>query len=80
MGTDILESQGQSLTMGNNLYIHVEADTGIEADRVFAGLSSGGEVEMPMAKTEWAEKYGVCADRFGVKWMVSFTGSVKFEL
>jgi PhnB protein len=33
---------------------------------------------MPLQKTEWAEKYGICADRFGVQWMVSYTGSAQF--
>jgi len=33
---------------------------------------------MPLQATAWAEKYGSCADRFGVQWMVSYAGSVQF--
>lgn len=33
---------------------------------------------MPLQKTDWAEKYGVCADKFGVQWMVNYTGNVQF--
>src|SRR3546814_11564067 len=33
---------------------------------------------MPLQKVEWAEKFVICADRFGVQWMVSHTGDVKF--
>jgi PhnB protein len=33
---------------------------------------------MPLQRTDWAEKYGRCKDRFGVEWMVSYTGSVQF--
>ena len=33
---------------------------------------------MPLNKTEWAELYGICVDKFGVQWMVSYTGSVTF--
>jgi PhnB protein len=33
---------------------------------------------MPLQPTEWAEKYGSCTDRFGVQWMVSYTGNVQF--
>ena len=80
MGTDVLESQGRPLAMGNNFYIALEADTESEADRLFNHLSSGGGVEMPLQKTEWAEKYGICSDQFGVQWMMSYTGSVQFSL
>lgn len=41
-----------------------------EADRVFAALSEGGQVQMPLAKTFWSPKFGMVADRFGVSWMV----------
>jgi len=78
MGTDALESMGQSLTFGNNSYISLEADEPEEAERLFGALSEGGNVEMPLQKTEWAEKYGSCADRYGVQWMVSYTGDVRW--
>ena len=42
-----------------------------EAERVFAALGQGGTVEMPLAKTFWAPKFGMLEDRFGVSWMVS---------
>jgi len=42
-----------------------------EAERVFAALSEGGLVTMPLEKTFWAPKYGMLQDRFGVGWMVS---------
>jgi PhnB protein len=78
MGTDVIESQGRA-TIGNNFYIVVEAESAEEADRVFDALAEGGSVEMPLQRTEWAEKYGMCADRFGVQWMMDYTGSVEFK-
>ena len=42
-----------------------------EAERVFAALSDGGLVTMPLEKTFWAPKFGMLKDRFGVGWMVS---------
>ncbi|MFZ1221280.1 MAG: VOC family protein [Chthoniobacterales bacterium] len=42
-----------------------------EATRVFAALSEGGLVTMPLAKTFWAPQFGILQDRFGVGWMVS---------
>ncbi|HEX7003573.1 MAG TPA: VOC family protein [Trueperaceae bacterium] len=78
MGTDAPESMGFKVTFGNNSYIYVEADSAGDAERLFGALSKGGKVEMELAKTEWAEKYGSFTDKFGVQWMISYTGDVQF--
>jgi PhnB protein len=41
-----------------------------EAERMFAALGNGGQVQMPMAKTFFSPRFGMVADRFGVSWMV----------
>lgn len=41
-----------------------------ESERVFAALSDGGHVIMPLAKTFWSPSFGMTTDRFGVTWMV----------
>jgi PhnB protein len=41
-----------------------------DADRVFAALSDGGEVRMPLGKTFWSPRFGMLQDKFGVGWMV----------
>jgi PhnB protein len=41
-----------------------------EAEKLFAALSDGGQVQMPLAKTFFSERFGMVADRFGVGWMV----------
>ena len=41
-----------------------------EAERVFAALGDGGQVQMPLAKTFFSSRFGMVADRFGVSWMV----------
>jgi PhnB protein len=40
------------------------------AERLFAALGDGGQVQMPLAKTFFASRFGMVADRFGVSWMV----------
>lgn len=72
MATDSLESLGQKLTLGNNYYICISPDSREEADRLFAGLSDGGNVEMPLQDVFWGDYFGSTADRFGVQWMISF--------
>jgi PhnB protein len=42
-----------------------------EADYLFAALSEGGQVKMPIQKTFWAERFGMLEDRFGIPWMVN---------
>lgn len=41
------------------------------AERVFAGLSDGGSVQMPLGKTFWSPLFGMVKDRLGVQWMIS---------
>jgi PhnB protein len=42
-----------------------------DAERVFAALSEGGSVHMPIAETFWAERFGMFTDKFGVAWMIN---------
>lgn len=42
-----------------------------EADRVFAALADGGQVQMPLARTFWSPRFGMLSDRFGLGWMVN---------
>jgi PhnB protein len=80
MGTDVIPATGQPpVSFGNSTYIMLDADSTEEAQRLFDGLVAGGTAEMPMSKTEWAESYGCCIDKYGIRWMVNYTGSVVFE-
>ncbi len=78
MGSDVASSWREGFVMGTNTYTHLEVESPEAADRLFRALSEGGKVGMPLDRTEWAEKFGDCVDRFGVRWMVSYTGSVVF--
>ena len=72
MATDTLESMGQKLTYGNNSHLAVDAESEKEADTLFNSLAAGGTTVMPMEKMFWGSYFGMCVDRFGVQWMVSF--------
>ena len=68
MGTDMLESMGHKLKIGNNTTISLEADSKEEVDRLYKALSEGGsEMNAPM-QMFWGY-WGVCLDRFGIRWM-----------
>jgi PhnB protein len=51
--------------------VHLGVGTEAEAERVFAALAEGGSIGMPMEETFWAKRFGMCVDRWGVKWMVN---------
>lgn len=72
MATDTLECLGQKLVPGNNVHISIHPESKAEADRIFAALSAGGKVEMPMADQPWSDYYGSFKDKFGVQWMVNY--------
>lgn len=60
--------QGQPNFQGFSLALTV-AD-GAEAERLFAALGDGGQVQMPLGKTFFASHFGMVTDRFGVLWMI----------
>lgn len=72
MGSDTPEFMGQHNENENRSKISISAESKEEADHLFNGLSSGGEIEMPMADSPWGSYFGMLRDKFGFEWMVSF--------
>jgi PhnB protein len=60
--------QGKPNFKGISLSLTVAKEA--EAEGLFAALSEGGKVQMPLAKTFFSPRFGMVADRFGVSWMV----------
>lgn len=74
LGSDVFGSWGESFQRGNDFYINLEPENPEEAKQLFENLSEGGQIEMPLQKTEWAEYFGMCSDPFGIRWMVNYEG------
>ncbi|MEU0543094.1 VOC family protein [Nocardia sp. NPDC005978] len=71
MGSDV--PPGQTVNTANPGYsVSLDVDSAAEAERVFTALSAGGDVAMPLGKTEWAESFGMVTDKFSVPWMVNY--------
>jgi PhnB protein len=68
MGSDGMPGKPPPQPQGFDVCLRVESDT--EAERIYAALSEGGRVAMPMAETFFAHRFGSLVDRFGVPWMV----------
>lgn len=50
--------------------LSLNAKDDADADRLFNGLSSGGNIIMPLGKTFFSPRFGMTQDKFGVNWMV----------
>lgn len=72
MASDTIPSMGHKLVVGNNNYISLHPTSREEADKLFNGLSAGGDVEMPLAETFWGAYFGSFKDKFGVQWMINY--------
>lgn len=69
MGSDAPEAFCGPFQQGSSVHINLQPDTRAETDRLFAALSEGGEVTMPLAEMFWGAYFGSCTDRFGIRWM-----------
>jgi PhnB protein len=62
---------GRAGEPGDNFMLGVNTDSEAQTDAVFAKLAEGGAVIMPLEKTFWSSRFGMVADKFGVKWLVN---------
>ena len=68
----VLASDGRCLGQPSfqGFALSLTAANEAEANRLFASLAEGGQMQMPLAKTFFSPRFGMVADRFGVSWMV----------
>ena len=71
--TTVLASDGQCAGRPNfqGFSLSLTAPNEAEAERLFAALADGGQVQVRLTKTFFASRFGMVADRFGVSWMIS---------
>lgn len=74
MGSDQGGEWGQDTVFGNNVTLSIRVDSREQADKLFAGLSEGGNVSMPMSEAFWGSYFGMCTDKYEVQWMINFGG------
>jgi PhnB protein len=70
--TTVMASDGQceGKPSFEGFALSITTPTEADADRLFAALADGGQMQMPLAKTFFSPKFGMVTDRFGVAWMV----------
>src|SRR5690606_5946616 len=77
MGNDVPEILGRVNEKENRSKIAIGAESKEEADRLFNGLSAGGEVEMPIMDSPWGSYFGMFRDKYGIEWMVDYDPNYK---
>ena len=75
MANDVLEFMGQVNENENRSKISVSMESKEEADKLFNGLSAGGEVEVSMGDSSWGSYFGMFRDKYGIEWIIEFSPS-----
>ena len=75
MGSDVPSTFGMTVNQGTNFSLSYASGSREEADQLFAKLSEGGTVSMPLGDMFWGSYFGSCTDKFGINWMLNFDKS-----
>ena len=80
MANDVPEILGRTNESENRSKIVISAESKEEADKLFNGLSVGGQIEMPISDSPWGSYFGMFRDKYGIEWMVDFDTNYKGQL
>jgi len=69
MGADTPNSM--KYTPGDNYSVSLSGEDEAELRRYWEALSAEGTIAMPLEKAPWGDIFGMCADKFGVNWLVN---------
>jgi PhnB protein len=72
MANDVPEVMGKVNENENRSKIAIAADSKEEAEKLFNGLSAGGQVEGPMGNGPWGSYAGMFRDKYGIEWIIEF--------
>ena len=72
MGSDMPSNFGPPPVMGNNFSLSYPTQSREETDELFAKMSEGGKVTMPLQDMFWGSYFGACTDKFGINWQFDY--------
>jgi len=72
MANDVPEIMGRTNENENRSKIVITAENKEEADKLFNGLSVGGQIEGPIGDGPWGTYFGCFRDKYGIEWIVEF--------
>jgi PhnB protein len=77
MANDVPEFMGRTNENENRSKISISANSKEEAEKLFIGLSAGGQIEMPFDASPWGSYFGMFRDKYGIEWMINFDPNEK---
>jgi PhnB protein len=80
MGNDVPEIMGLTNENENRSKIVISAESKEEAEKLFNGLSVGGQIEGPIGDSPWGSYFGMFRDKYGIEWMVDFDPNYKGKI
>lgn len=80
MANDVPEIMGKTNENENRSKIVISAESKEEADKIFNGLSVGGQIEGPIGDSSWDTYFGCFRDKYGIEWIVEFDPKYKGQL
>ena len=72
MANDVPESMGRTNENEHRSKIAITAASKAEAEKLFYGLSAGGQIEMPLEESPWGSYFAMFRDKYGIEWMIDF--------
>lgn len=72
MGNDVPSFMGTTNERENRSKIVVNTESKEEAEKIFAGLSVGAEVEVPLSESTPGSYFSMFRDKYGIEWMVQY--------
>jgi len=80
IANDVPEIMGRTNENENRSKISISTESKEEADKLFNGLSAGGQIEMPIGDSPWGTYFGMFRDKYGIEWMVDFDSKSKAQI
>ena len=74
------KSWDEQMKMKTEAKLSISAESKEEADKLFNGLSAGGQIEMPIGDSPWGSYFGMFRDKYGIEWMVDFDSNYKGQI
>lgn len=72
MASDAGTGHEANIQINGNYYLSLTPESAEETEKIYNKLSEGGKVIMPLDETDWAEKFAMFTDKFGVQWMINY--------
>ena len=72
MANDVPESMGRTNENENRSKISISTDSLDETNRIYNGLTNGGQIEVPLNQSSPNSYFAMFRDKYGIEWMLNY--------